>query len=74
MAALAQQGIQTSIHYPPIHHFKNYEGESQFLRTDLTVTEEVCRREVTLPLYPLMKDEDVRTVVESIQKSLRGLK
>ena len=73
MEAMKAEGVQTSIHYPPIHHFKNYEGQKDFLRTDLTVTEEVCAREVTLPLYPLMKDADVRVVVESIQKSLRGL-
>lgn len=72
MEAMKGEGVQTSIHYPPIHHFQNYEGHSEFLRTDLNVTEEVCGREVTLPLYPLLKDEDVRVVVESVRKSLRG--
>ena len=72
MEAMKAEGVQTSIHYPPIHHFQHYEGQKDFLRTDLTVTEEVGAREVTLPLYPLMSDADVRVVVESIQKSLRG--
>ena len=72
MEAMKGEGVQTSIHYPPIHHFKNYEGQKDFLRTDLTVTEDVCGREVTLPLYPLLKDEDVRVVAESVRKSLRG--
>jgi dTDP-4-amino-4,6-dideoxygalactose transaminase len=72
MEGMKAEGIQTSIHYPPIHHFKNYEGQSAFLRTDLTTTEDVCGREVTLPLYPTMKDEDVRTVVTAMQKTLRG--
>ena len=73
MEAMKVEGVQTSIHYPPIHHFQNYEGQKDFLRTDLTITEEVCAREVTLPLYPTMQDADVRVVVESIQKSLRGM-
>ena len=72
MEAMKGEGVQTSIHYPPIHHFKNYEGQKDFVRTDLTVTEDVCGREVTLPLYPLLKDEDVRVVAESVRKSLRG--
>lgn len=74
MEAMKAEGVQTSIHYPPIHHFQNYEGHKEFLRTELTVTEDVCSREVTLPLYPLLKDEDVRTVVEAVQSSLRGAK
>ena len=73
MEAMKVEGVQTSIHYPPIHHFQNYEGQKDFLRTDLTITEEVCAREVTLPLYPTMQDADVRVVVELIQKSLRGM-
>ena len=73
MEAMKAEGVQTSIHYPPIHHFQNYEGQKKFLRAELTVTEEVCAREVTLPLYPLLNDADVRVVVESIQKSLRGI-
>jgi len=72
MEAMKAQGIQTSIHYPPIHHFKNYAGQKEFLRADLSVTEDVGGREVTLPLYPLLKDEDVRAVVEAAQSSLRG--
>ncbi|MBV6395823.1 MAG: UDP-4-amino-4-deoxy-L-arabinose--oxoglutarate aminotransferase [Anaerolineales bacterium] len=72
MEAMKAQGIQTSIHYPPIHHFQNYEGHQEFLRDDLRVTEEVGAREVTLPLYPLLTDEDVRAVAEAVQKSVRG--
>ena len=72
MEAMKAEGVQTSIHYPPIHHFQNYEGHTEFLRADLSVTEDVCGREVTLPLYPLLKDEDVRVVAEAVRASLRG--
>jgi dTDP-4-amino-4,6-dideoxygalactose transaminase len=72
MEGMKAEGVQTSIHYPPIHHFQNYEGHVEFLRTDLSVTEEAGGREVTLPLYPTMTDEDVRTVAAAIQKQLRG--
>jgi dTDP-4-amino-4,6-dideoxygalactose transaminase len=72
MEAMKAEGVQTSIHYPPIHHFQNYEGHNEFVRADLSVTEDVCGREVTLPLYPLLKEEDVRTVAEAVRKSLRS--
>lgn len=65
MEGLKTQGIQTSIHYPPIHTFSAYQNLSR--KADLPVTEEIASREITLPLYPAMKDEDVVSVVMAIQ-------
>lgn len=74
MEGMKAEGVQTSIHYPPIHHFKNYEGQPHFLRTSLDVTEDVCRREATIPLYPTMTDEDAQFVVNAIQKQIARMK
>jgi len=71
MEALKAQGIQTSIHYPPIHQFQNYMAHAEFLHGALSVTEDVCAREVTLPLYPAMQEEDVRAVAQAAQSALR---
>jgi len=73
MEGMKAGGIQTSIHYPPIHHFQNYAGRMDFLKTDLTVTESAGTREITLPLYPAMNDVDVEIVVTAIQNQLAGL-
>jgi dTDP-4-amino-4,6-dideoxygalactose transaminase len=74
MEGMKAEGVQTSIHYPPIHHFKNYEGQTQFLKMDLGMTEDVGRREVTLPLYPAMKYGDVEIVVKTIQNQIAKMK
>ena len=37
---------------------------------DLPVTEDVAKREITLPLYPAMSNDDVVVVVSAIQASL----
>jgi dTDP-4-amino-4,6-dideoxygalactose transaminase len=69
MDAMKAQGIQTSIHYPPIHTFQAYrDGKYPYL--DLTVTENIAMREVTLPLYPGMSDDSVLNVVESVASAL----
>ncbi len=65
-------GIQTSIHYPPVHGFQIYHEEWQRHGRPLPLTEEVASREVTLPLYPTMSDEQVKWVAESVQQSLQG--
>jgi dTDP-4-amino-4,6-dideoxygalactose transaminase len=69
MEAMKKQGIQTSMHYPPIHKFKSflYSGQNT---NNLKLTEDISRREVTLPLYPTLKHEDVGNVVEALVKAL----
>ena len=69
MESMKAQMIQTSIHYPPIHTFSAYKavGDNPSL---LPNTEDIGAREVTLPLYPAMSDEDVFTVAQAIAHAL----
>lgn len=67
--ALKAQGIQSSIHYPPFWSFSGYEG--WFDQADTPVAAEICERELTLPLYPTMTDDDVDLVTSSLLKSLK---
>ena len=62
-------GIQTSIHYPPIHHFSAYQNISS-KQTNLLVTEVVAARELTLPLFPGMSKDDILLVVRSLETAL----
>lgn len=68
MEHLKKDGIQTSIHYPPVHFFSYYR---QILShpVRLPVTEDVGKREVTLPLFPSMTPEQVEYTVNSIRGS-----
>ena len=66
MAALAGQGIQTSIHYPPIHRFSSYLSLLPFDHR-LPITEEVCSREVTLPLFPHMSEDQLSQVIQAVR-------
>lgn len=70
MEQMKSQGIQTSIHYPPIHEFTAYRKMTAQSEQSLPVTENVARREVTLPLYPAMTDQDISVVTETISDSL----
>ena len=71
MENMKAQGIQTSIHYPPIHKFTSYqEFDGSASLKKLLLTENVADREVTLPLFPAMTDEDVTLVVRAVTNSL----
>lgn len=66
---LKSKGIQSSIHYPPFWSFTAYSG--QFIPQDTPITSEICERELTLPLYPTMADEDVDFVTTALLEGVR---
>jgi dTDP-4-amino-4,6-dideoxygalactose transaminase len=65
-AALAADGVQTSVHYPPTHRFSAYTGT----RADVARTEALADRLLTLPLHPHLGDEEVDLVVDSLARAL----
>ncbi len=65
--ALKADGIQTSIHYPPIHQFSAY---SDYAKCYCPITDDIMSREVTLPFYPQMTPDDVAFVCESVKRAL----
>jgi len=70
MDALKARGIQTSIHYPPIHSFTYY--RSRYGIVSLPCTEEMAAREITLPLYPGLGEEKVDFVCDSVIGALKS--
>jgi len=72
MQEMRKSGIQTSIHYPPVHHFSYY--SQRFPGISLPKTESVAAREVTLPLFPGMSDEDVHYVLTAIHSIISMMK
>ena len=71
---LKAQGIQASIHYPPIHLFTYYRDRFGYEEGTLPLTEQVGEREVTLPLYPMMTKDDVEYISHNIRGALTGAK
>jgi dTDP-4-amino-4,6-dideoxygalactose transaminase len=70
MEHMKSNGIQTSIHYPPIHKFRMYK-DIGWVPGDLPVTEDVTAREVTLPLYPTLREEDVMFVAQAVRSAFK---
>jgi dTDP-4-amino-4,6-dideoxygalactose transaminase len=67
-AALAERGIQTSVHYPPIHRFSAYREVGN--RRALPRTDDVADRIVTLPLFSHMDDVAVSAVTEAVREAV----
>jgi dTDP-4-amino-4,6-dideoxygalactose transaminase len=65
---LRAAGIQTTIHYPPVHQFSFY--RNRFPSVHLPKTEEYAERELTLPLHPRLEEAHVDTITRSLAASL----
>jgi dTDP-4-amino-4,6-dideoxygalactose transaminase len=67
---MRKRGVQTSVHYPPAHlfsyHCKRFPGVS------LPLTERFCARELTLPLYPGLTDDEALCVVTALEETVKA--
>jgi dTDP-4-amino-4,6-dideoxygalactose transaminase len=70
MNHLRGAGIQSSIHYPPIHHFSYYRERCPGVM--LPKTEKFSNKELTLPLHPILTENDVERVAMSLRKAIHG--
>jgi dTDP-4-amino-4,6-dideoxygalactose transaminase len=68
IGALKEKRIQSSIHYPPFWDFTAYQGE--FSPSDSPVTADICRRQLTLPLFPTMTEDEVDRVCKALLVAL----
>jgi dTDP-4-amino-4,6-dideoxygalactose transaminase len=72
MKWLKKRGIQTSIHYPPVHLFTYYSSRFGIREGVLPNTEHVSGRLLTLPLYGTLREEQVTYVIESVREFFKG--
>ena len=63
---LAEQGIQTLIHYPmPPHHQQAYNNQA-WSNASYPITEAIHREVLSLPMSPVMTDEQVQAIIQTI--------
>ena len=60
---LSSKNISAGVHYKPLYLHSFYRG----MNARCPVADKVWEKIVTLPLYPDMSDEDVKTVIEAVK-------
>src|SRR4051794_17846408 len=65
-AALHERGVQTSLHYPPVHRFAFYADAG----AQTPLTDAYAARAVTLPMYAHMTHEQQDLVVDAVAAAL----
>jgi dTDP-4-amino-4,6-dideoxygalactose transaminase len=64
---MKSDGVQTSVHYPPIHHFSVFQDTHS---RPLANTDRLANRILTLPLYAHLSNDQVDTVAQSLAQAL----
>ncbi len=70
---MAELGVATNVHYKPLPMFTAYK-KLGFDIKDYPNAYDFYKNEITLPLYSLLKDEDVEYIIKSFKKVLREMK
>lgn len=69
---LQDRNIGVAVNYRPIHLLRYYREKFGYKERDYPIAEEIGRRTISLPLYPSLKDSEVRYVVKALKESLSG--
>lgn len=69
---MAEAGIGTSVHYKPLHQMTYYKERYNLKPEDYPNAEKTWRGNVSLPLYPFMKEEDLAYICETIAVILKS--
>lgn len=69
--SLKQKGIGTQVHYIPVYWHPFYRGTG-YARGLCPVAEDFYQRELSLPMYPSMEDEDIKHVITTLTEIVKG--
>jgi len=67
--ALDNQGIQTGVHYPIPVHLQPAHADLGYHAGDFPVAEQVAREVLSLPIFPEMTREQVKTVAAAVSEA-----
>ena len=68
VAALRAENIGANVHYDPVHLHPYYQRRLSSGPGDLPITEDICARLVTLPLFAAMSDTDQTDVINALRR------
>lgn len=66
MAELREKGINTQVHYIPVHYQPYFNETFGFNPGDFPRAESYYDRCLSIPLYPRMTDRDIQRVIEAV--------
>lgn len=72
--ALRAENIGVNVHYVPVHLHSYYRKTFGYKPGDFPIAEDAYSRLISLPMFHGMKNQDVRDVIEAVEKVMVGLR
>jgi len=72
-AALEERGVQTGVHYPRPVHLQPAYAHLGLGPGALPVSERLARSELSLPMFPELRDEEAVRVIEATREACRSV-
>ena len=66
MDRLLEIGVETKIHYPIPLHLQPCSRQFNYKEGDLPNVERLAKSMISLPIYPLLKEDEINYVIESV--------
>ena len=63
---LDEVGIGTSVHYLPVHMHSYYSKKYGWRPEDFPLSYELSKKVISLPIYPLLKDDEIKYIIDNI--------
>jgi len=70
--SLRERGVQTQVHYIPVHLQHYYRRNFKTGWGDCPNAEAYYKKCLSIPLFPAMTDDDIESVVRAVQKIISG--
>lgn len=70
---LQEAGIGVAVNYRPIHLLSYYRKTFSYKEGDFPVAEDIGARTISLPFYPLLKEEELKTVCNTLKKIMEEI-
>jgi UDP-4-amino-4-deoxy-L-arabinose-oxoglutarate aminotransferase len=72
LITLQEKGIGVAVNYKAIHLLKYYREKFGYKEGDFPVAEHIGKRTISLPLYPLLKDEEIEYVIKVVLEKIKS--
>ena len=74
MDLLLKEGVETKIHYPIPLHLQECSSSLDYQEGDIPNVENYAKSMISLPIYPLLKNEEIEFVIETLNNIIKKLK
>jgi dTDP-4-amino-4,6-dideoxygalactose transaminase len=68
IAALREKNISASVHFTPLHQMSYFRQKYSLHDDDLPITTREAQRIVSLPLHPMLSDDEVADVIDAVKQ------